>query len=458
MKKLIYFTIVILISITFSCKKDSTETPEAAESTLTKVIEKNEHFGYIDKAILLPNGNILTGGEIYDSIVIKNTTYYSDDVDIFFIEYSPDGDYVKHKIFNLVNYQGLIDFEVGTDGNIVVVINFQNNIDLGVGPIVATNSNDDCIFRMNSNFQVINAYGFGGDNYRFTKDITLDQNNNPIALIEVDEPFNLNGVDVGVISGRSTLGVIKFNNTLTSSAYQIFYGNASTEIRPKTITADNNGNIYFGGYYSGKVFFSSSAIASTTEQGFLVKMNNSLNVDWDKTGTGSGKFSVNNLVSDGTNVYSANNVSNAVNWDGIDYNFATSGVVLQKISSNGDLTWSKNISGVYAYNYGISYSNNRIIIFPGKNSGTLNINRGGPPFSELMVFDLNGLLKWRKNFETTGATYNFFYINHAVADKNQRIWIMGNTNGNINVNNNGSSLTEGNFGITTNGQFFLLKY
>ena len=462
MRKIIYLFFVVIIFTTFSCKKDKNDPVDIPEAQLSKVVLKgaSKTVGYFDKIKELPNGHILTGGYAYDSLYINGVRYSLTQADMFFIEYTKSGEIVKSKVFNLSGNQYLKDFCIGTDGSIYVLTEFDGSIDLGTGTLTSNGSYDDCMFKMNSALSVTNAYTFGNGSSSFCNALTVDKENNPIVIGNFQDNFMLHGVEVATTAGRSTLLVAKFNSTLTSSTFRTFSGNSSTYIYPKRIATDNNSNIYFGGEFVGKVYFTFSALYAEDYHAFLVKMNSSLESQWDKGGSGlDGNTNLCGLGTDADgNLYTVTNVEGTPTWNGVSYDFPTKGGVLQRFQSDGTLTWSKSIKGVYNYSFGLDVHNGRIVLYPGKNEGTLTINRGGPPYAEVLVFDYSGNTVWRKNCQPTGASFNGIYINNAIVDADKRIWITGYLRGNIDMNNNGSNLSDGTINAGNVENTFILRY
>ncbi|MBX7226300.1 MAG: hypothetical protein K1X55_09730 [Chitinophagales bacterium] len=462
MKKFIYLFSVIIAFMTFGCKKDKGDpVVSLPEAQLSKVVSNgtSKTLGYFEKIKELPNGHIIVGGYAYDSLYINGVRYSLTQADLFFIEYTKSGEIVKSKVLNLSGNQYLKDFDIGTDGSIYVLTEFNGSIDLGTGTLVA-NGYDDCIFKMNSALSVTNAFAFGNESYAFCNKLTVDRENNPIVLGTFYDNFMLHGVEVTTTSGRSTLLVAKFNNTLTSSTFRSFYGDGSTYLYPNCITTDNNSNIYFGGEFVGKVFFTFSALYAEDYHAFFVKMNSSLEPQWDKGGSGlDGNTNLRGLGTDADgNVYTVTNVEGTPMWNGATYDFPTKGGLLQKFQTDGTLSWSKSIKGVYNYSFGMDVHQGRIVLYPGKNEGTLTINRGGPPYSEVLVFDYFGNTIWRKNFQPTGASFNSFYIYNAIVDSEKRIWLSGLLRGNIDLNNNGSNLSDGTVNTGDKENALILRY
>ena len=192
--------------------------------------------------------------------------------------------------------------------------------------------------------------------------------------------------------------VMKFNNTLSSSSFKEFSGNVSTVINPRSVVVDNNSNIYLIGYLVGKVYFGDEAQNVIGEsQTFILKLNSDFETEWDFVGSGmGGSFGKELAIDENQNIFLLTQVEEDLSWLGTNYNFTSTGNIIQKINSAGNVIWTKKINGFYNYSYSkLSVNKDRVVFSMGKNDGILTIERGGPAFSELIVLDNLGNLKWQ---------------------------------------------------------------
>ncbi|MBK8673927.1 MAG: hypothetical protein IPN93_13415, partial [Bacteroidetes bacterium] len=182
--------------------------------------------------------------------------------------------------------------------------------------------------RFNSNLETINAYSYGTVDYDYGCSISIADGNQLIVVDGLNKAFDLHGVTVPIADNRSTLVVMKFNSTLSSSSFKEFSGNADTYLNPTEVVVDNNYNIYMTGQFSGKVYFGDEPKYGTGDfQTFLVKLNSSLETQWDLTSSGSSGGSTGEQLAldENQNLYLIARIEGMVDWLGDSYNFGTDG-------------------------------------------------------------------------------------------------------------------------------------
>ncbi|MBL0288747.1 MAG: hypothetical protein IPQ19_15530 [Bacteroidetes bacterium] len=184
------------------------------EGQLTKVVFKQKE-GDFDFIKALPNGNILAIGETNDSIKLGTNTYYANGNDLVFVIFDKSGNILKSHLLSLPSDQYFIDADVALDGSIYFAFNFSGTINLGSGNLVSNGGSDICLTRFNSNLETLNAFSYGSSINDFSCNISVGKNNDLFIIDEMRDEFSLHGIPVSILSGRSTLVVMKVNSTLT---------------------------------------------------------------------------------------------------------------------------------------------------------------------------------------------------------------------------------------------------
>lgn len=459
MKSEIFIIGVFFMGSFLACKKDKNTIDQAPEGQLTKVVYKQEQ-GYFRYMKSLPNGNIVAIGQNDDSIKFGNNTYYADGNDLFLVIYDKNGNVVKSRMLDLPSYQYFVDADVAPDGSIFVAFEFTETINIGTGNLTSNGSVDICIARFGSNLETLTAFSYGSSINDYSCKISAGKNNDLFIIDEFSEPFTLHGTPVSIISGSSTLVVMKVNSTLTSSTFKTYSGNASTSFNLSSVVVDGNSNVYFTGNFIGKVYFGDIAqYVSGFNKTFLVKLNANLETQWDFAGSGSGGSSGQELAIDANqNLYLLSNIEGEINWLENNYNLGVDGNILQYIDTDGNVKWTKKFAGTYNYSYSkLTTTNNRIAFALGKVAGNITIERGSPPFSDLIVLDNSGNTQWRKSFEPISFSFPYVYIGGLCFDSDGRIWLCGEIKGKYDFNNNGSAILDGNFDQELYKNF-VLKY
>jgi uncharacterized delta-60 repeat protein len=175
---------------------------------------------------------------------------------------------------------------------------------------------------------------WGGTDYEFGREITLDSSEN-IYISGSTESFGSGEADIALVKFNSS-GDLQWNTTWGGSDYE-----SGTDI-----ALDSSENIYLSGY--------TKSFGAGGKDIVLLKFNSSGDLQWNTTWGGSGDDSGDSIVIDPINdIYLGGNTES----------FGAGGfdVVLVKFNSSGDLQWNSTWGGSgneYAIEIEISLSNN----------------------------------------------------------------------------------------------------
>ncbi|MBL0288748.1 MAG: hypothetical protein IPQ19_15535 [Bacteroidetes bacterium] len=100
---------------------------------------------------------------------------------------------------------------------------------------------------------------------------------------------------------------------------------------------------------------------------FLVKLNASLETQWDFAGSGGWIIWKELAIDANQNLYLLNSIEGDLDWLENNYNLGVDGNILQYIDTDGNVIWTKKFAGVYNYSYAkLSTTNNRVAFSIGK--------------------------------------------------------------------------------------------
>lgn len=199
------------------------------------------------------------------------------------------------------------------------------------------------------------------------------------------------GNDTLVSNGLDDIFVSKFDST-GMCLWAVSFGGADNDVG-FGIDADENGNIYFTGYFTATVSFGSYTLSSTSAGNadiVTAKMDDSGNIIWAvKAGSGVADQG-NNLVTD-----NIGNVYVVGNW-------AQTTITVLKYDSSGNLLWQIYQGGSgYDTGNGIGIDNDHNVFVTGYFSSTVNFS--GIPLTAsggddifIEKFDSSGVIMWAR--------------------------------------------------------------
>lgn len=264
---------------------------------------------------------------------------------------------------------------------------------------------DYLIINFNSDFTINWQKNYGGISHDGAFDVISTNDGGFICLGYSDSPIGGNKTEVKY--GDFDYWVIKFDE-LGNEIWQKTYGGNLADSGSE-ILKTNDGNYLLVGASSSSV----SGNKTTPNKGivdyWLVKIDDLGNIIWDKTIGGSGYEVISDsYIDDSGNIYLAGHSSSNQSFDKTENSFGGKDVWIVKLSSNGDVIWSKTIG---------TDANERFAFFAfdGKNifinttlepNTTPNIGNVASQSSNgdflLIKMDTSGTIVWDKKYGGNG--------------------------------------------------------
>jgi len=221
------------------------------------------------------------------------------------------------------------------------------------------------------------------------------------------------------------------------------------------ITIDDDGNIYFTGYFQNQLNFQGTAVIGVENKDmFVAKTDSDGNLIWIKSGIGSGDIfgSGIDLDSDG-NIYLTGTFTGSIEINDETFTGTGADVFLIKFNNDGDYLWGKYFGGFqddYSGDVKVDNDNNVIISASYFSSMYFEENtimsNGGIDFI-IAKYDSDGNFIWVTD---EGSNQNIFGERLAI-DNNNNIYLTGKFSGTFNI---------GFSNISANGfvDVYLVKY
>ena len=246
-------------------------------------------------------------------------------------------------------------------GNIYATGHYQD-ASITLGTVTLTNSSDTYqdvfLLKMDASGNTIWAKSFGGSNHDVGNSVAVDQEGNVFVTGNFRSPsIKLEStVLTNILSPSNDIFTAKYNSA-GNLLWAKSAGSTSNDYAT-SVTVDNLGNPYIGGYYTGDPFtignFNLKLSSPTTLDLFIAKYSKNGNVEWAKTASKVSKTAsvINSVYADNkSNVYATGSFSGAtIFFDTItlkpDFPNNTNNIFLVKYDSLGIEIWAKCYAGL----------------------------------------------------------------------------------------------------------------
>lgn len=177
----------------------------------------------------------------------------------------------------------------------------------------------------------------------------------------------------------------------------------------KSLTIDNEENIYVAGSFGGKVTVGNKTIISKDNSDiFVAKFDKDGNVSWAEGFAGKDYERANDIaLDDDGNTYITGSFRDEITFGDITLDGNGTDLFATKFDSKGNVVWAKNFGASdFDYGYGIDVDNNGNTYITGRFANQVlfdNIALNGGEFGDAFVAKLNseGSVIWAKNFGTS---------------------------------------------------------
>ncbi len=223
----------------------------------------------------------------------------------------------------------------------------------------------------------------------------------------------------------------------------------------KSLTVDNEENIYLVGSFGGKVTIGNKTIISKDNSDiFVAKFDKDGNVSWAEGFAGKDYERANDIaLDDDGNTYITGSFRDEITFGNIILDGNRTDLFAAKFDSKGNVVWAKNFgANDFDYGYGIDVDNNNNTYITGRFANQVlfdNIALDGGEFGDAFVAKLNseGSVIWAKGFGTSSFENRGEEV--VVDDEGNSYLLMTEGEGNNRISvakldNNGSTIWKQN--------------
>jgi gliding motility-associated-like protein len=432
-------------------------------------------------------GNVYTVGHFFENLDVDPLTDEHiisslGSFDAFVVKQNSLGEFQWVVHVGSLEMQSASTVNVDANGDIIVSGYFEGTVDFepGLGVTQFTSPSVSAfVMKLNTNGGLIWAKAFNNtDGDSNINALTIDLTNNNIFIAgqitgtaDADpSPVVSNLVSAGSID----IWVAKFSpdgNLVSASS-----AGGPGDDYPTKIAIDNDEQIIVTGMFSETTDLDPGPgiapfTASSAEDAFILKLDNSLNFVWGKQVTTTSQFYVGNIDTDPAN---NNIIFNGSLYGSADFDPGTGAVTLTSggdsdffvasYTPSGDLNWAKK-AGSLQMETGLSMAVDESgnIIMAGRYSATFDVDPDGAvidliPASNqgwnmyLTKFNNNGELLWYHPIPS-GDIIDPYYL---TLDNDDNIYIVGDWNEEVNFSSN--TCVDGNRVTHDNALPFVVKY
>lgn len=276
----------------------------------------------------------------------------------------------------------------------------------------------------------------GGANMGTNHSIATDPFGNVIVSGTFNLPNMIFGTDTLLNSDFSHKEIYIVKYDASGNIIWAKSAGGSNDDRPFSICCDPSGNIFIGGYFTGSITFDSITLGGTAFSAdmFVAKYDFNGNILWARKATGSGDDEVKSIVADNAgNVYATGYFSGSSLSLGsvtLTNSGVSSDIAIIKYDPFGNLIWAKNPSGNKADKaFGITLDNSGNLYITGAftsiplNFGSTSISNSVIGYDEIFIAKLDsaGNALWAKS--AVGSNHDDGYC--VATDRMNNVYIGG---------------------------------
>ncbi|MEJ7731109.1 MAG: hypothetical protein WKG00_18075 [Polyangiaceae bacterium] len=355
-------------------------------------------------------GNVYITGNFDGTMDFGNgkTITSAGGTDIFVAKYSPAGVCQWAKGFgDASGAQVGRGIAVSGSGLVAIIGSLQGSVDFGGGVLTSAGSTDIFVARFSTDGTYVWAKRFGDSSSQSGTDVAFTSANDVAVIGDYYGTINLGGVNLPAAPAPAQ-AIFIGQLAAKTGAHVWSRGIAASFSIGRSVTADDAGNVYFGGHYSGTANAGcGSQTTNTGYDGWVARYNDVGTCSWSKLFTGTDNTTlVTDLDVDGTSLWALGNFEGSVNIGG--QNLSSSGteaqIFLTRLSTTtGVAAFAKSLGSLDSdIASGIAAAPNGQVHVGGRFQGTLNL--GGADHTSAGIYDIflarfdsAGVLVWSKS-------------------------------------------------------------
>ena len=205
-------------------------------------------------------GNVIVSGEFQGTVDFGGAPLTSaGNRDIFLAKFDAAGTHLWSERFGDSSTEYGWSVAVGTTGDITVAGFFEGTVDFGGGLLTSAGLMDICVANFDAAGNHQWSRRFGDSAGQWARSVTVDNSGNIVLSGEIEGTVDFGGVLLAS-AGLRDIFIAKFDATRTHSWSQRF-GDSSSQLNT-SVAADEVGDIFVTGFYSGTVDFGGVPLVS----------------------------------------------------------------------------------------------------------------------------------------------------------------------------------------------------
>ena len=261
--------------------------------------------------------------------------------DSFLVKLSPDGTHIWSKRFGAANTQRIKDLAIDPAGGVVVTGDFLGSIDLGGGALTSAGGVDIFLAKLNADGTHVWSQRFGTAGDQLGNAVRVGAGGNVVLIGDFNGNLDV-GSGAMTSAGGTDIYVASFGAQGTAQWSRSF-GNASNQ-HSETVGIDSTGNIVFSGYLEGSADFGGGMLNSAGGRDhYLTKLAATGAHVWSKRfGEALDQETQNLALDKNDNIVFTGYLNGTTNYGGGPLTSAgMADIVVVKLSTAGDHVWSK---------------------------------------------------------------------------------------------------------------------
>lgn len=264
------------------------------------VIEWQNSYGGSSTDVLITfietqGGNFLLGGTSRSNISGDKTENSKGGNDCWILKINSTGDIIWQKTIGGSGYDGVFNFLETPDGGTIVGATSDSSIS-GDKTENSYGLTDYWIFKLDANGNILWQKTIGGNQFDSLYNIINLQDNN--LLITGISNSSISGLKTENSRGSYDYWIVKFDSVTSNVIWQKTIGGSSSDridVRKSTLE-DTDGNLYVCGYSNSNISGEKTENSRGLTDAWIVKLNASGTVLWDKTIGGLGYDGASNII------------------------------------------------------------------------------------------------------------------------------------------------------------------